>query len=112
MKISPRSRTAELTPLLRDTCATVGTAYGHCGSLEFNAAGDNCVVPSDVAALLILIVTQAVTNAIKYSHPSGIPGKIMVSCCQDQEDAIVIRVIDDGVGLPEKFDPTLDGSSG
>jgi len=69
-------------------------------------------VASDVAALLTLIVTEAVTNAIKYSHPTGVPGKITVSCGLDRKDGLAIQVIDDGVGLPEIFDTTSGGSSG
>jgi PAS domain S-box-containing protein len=55
---------------------------------------------------------EAVTNAIKYSHPTGVPGKITVQCQRDDEGRITIDVTDDGVGLPENFDPELDGSVG
>jgi PAS domain S-box-containing protein len=103
---------ADLTSLVRDVCTTLGRACGHQGSVEIRAPIDSCVVPAEVAMALVLIVTQAVTNAIKYSHPAGGAGKIVVFCCQNPDGSIAIDVIDDGVGLPENFDTTADGGSG
>jgi PAS domain S-box-containing protein len=102
----------DLTSALRDACTTLSRACGHHGSLEFRAPIGSCVMPSSEAMTLVLIVTQAVTNAIKYSHPAGGPGKIIVCCCRDPDGTIAIDVIDDGVGLPENFDTTADGGSG
>jgi PAS domain S-box-containing protein len=59
-----------------------------------------------------LIVGEAVRNAIKYSHPTGVAGRIIVRCQQDDRGRITIDVTDDGVGLPENFDPKSDGGVG
>jgi PAS domain S-box-containing protein len=72
----------------------------------------DCAVTSDDAAVIGLIVGEAVTNAIKFSHPTGVPGKITVHCQQDDKGRITIEVTDDGVGLPENFDPKSDGNVG
>ena len=83
------------------------------GRLEFlRTAADNCVLRSDKATLVTLIVREAVTNAIKYAHPTGIPGRITVACSRDSEGTIAVEVADDGVGLPEDFDPATDGATG
>jgi two-component sensor histidine kinase len=50
-------------------------------------------------------------NAIKFAHPTGVTGHLLVGCNR-REDMTVIEVVDDGVGLPERFDPTVDGQFG
>jgi PAS domain S-box-containing protein len=59
-----------------------------------------------------LIVSEAVTNAIRYAHPTGIAGRITVTCSLVSEAGVTIEVTDDGVGLPEGFDPATDGGTG
>ena len=55
---------------------------------------------------------ELVTNAVKYAHPSGVAGKISVGCHPRPEGAVLIKVTDDGVGLPDGFDPRRDGGLG
>lgn len=100
-----------LVELLDETCADLLSAVDRSGSLT-RLPSDDCAVTSDQAAVIGLIVGEAVTNAIKYSHPTGVPGKITVQCQQDDKGWITIDVTDDGVGLPENFDPKSDGSVG
>jgi two-component sensor histidine kinase len=74
-----------------------------------NEAG--CLVRPDQATPVALIVSELVTNALKYAHPSGVAGKIRVSC-RSLGEGLVIKVADDGVGLSEDFDPLTDGGLG
>jgi PAS domain S-box-containing protein len=101
-----------LNALLRDTCAALAAASGYAGTIELQPSSISSVAPSREATLIALIVAEAVNNAIKYSHPAGVPGKILVACSQDQTGAISVAVIDDGVGLPEQFDPVSQGGRG
>ncbi len=64
------------------------------------------------AGPLVVLVNEAVQNAIKYAHPSGVSGTIVMDFRQEDDGAIVIEVVDDGVGLPEGFDPAVDGEIG
>lgn len=104
-------RVVNLVELLDETCAALLSAIEHSGSLT-RLPSDECAVTSDQAAVIGLIVGEAVTNAIKYSHPTGVPGKITIQCQQDDKGWITIDVTDDGVGLPENFDPQSDGDVG
>ena len=104
-------RVVNLVELLDETCARCLSAIDYSGSLT-RLPSDDCAVTSDEAAVIGLIVGEAVTNAIKYSHPTGVPGKITVGCQQDDRGQIRIAVTDDGVGLPENFDPKSDGNVG
>jgi len=58
-----------------------------------------------------LIVGELVTNALKYAHPAGVFGEIIVGCT-DAGDRLVIEVADDGVGLPEGFDAAKNAGLG
>ena len=103
-------RVVNLVEVLDQTCTGLSTV-DYSGSIT-RLPSDDCAVTSDEAAVIGLIVDEAVTNAIKYSHPTGVPGKITVECQQDHKGGITIDVTDDGVGLPENFDPKSDGSVG
>ena len=100
-----------LLDVLDKTCAGLLSTIDYSGSLT-RLPSDDCVVTSDLAAVIDLIVGEAITNAMKYSHPTRIPGKIIVGCQQDHKGGIAIDVADDGVGLPENFDPKSDGGVG
>ena len=102
-----------LPEALKDMCAELVSSLGYDGRLEFlRNAAENCVVRSDIAAMVVLIVKEAVTNAIKFAHPAGVLGTITIACRQHRSGTIAIEVADDGVGLPENFDPALSGNTG
>jgi PAS domain S-box-containing protein len=116
-RINPNERASvgkgamNLVELLDETCARVLSTVDYSGSLARLPSHDRAVT-SDAAAMIGLIVDEAVTNAIKYAHPTGVPGKIAVACQEDHNGRITIEVTDDGVGLPENFDPKSDGGVG
>jgi two-component sensor histidine kinase len=61
---------------------------------------------------LTLIVCEILTNAMKYAHPTGIAVVMTVSCESRSDGTLVLSISDDGVGLPEGFDPSKDGGVG
>ncbi len=63
------------------------------------------------AVAMALVVTELVTNALKYAFPDGREGVISVQLLQSGEN-LVIEVSDDGVGLPQDFDPNRRGGIG
>jgi len=58
------------------------------------------------------IVAEMMANALKYAHPTGIPVLLNVTCTQAGDTSICIEVADDGIGLPERFDPSTNGGLG
>lgn len=71
-----------------------------------------CCVRAGHVAPLGLIVTELITNAVKYAHPTGVAGVLTVGCAPAAAGFSIVRVSDDGVGLPEEMDPATSGNIG
>lgn len=65
----------------------------------------------EFAVSIGLAVAELLTNAVRHSHSSADDGKITVAAMR-RGDVLVIEVRDDGVGLPEGYDPTAGASFG
>jgi two-component sensor histidine kinase len=102
----------DLANYVRDVAQSVVASLSLAGKtqLSFNIPAD-CFVPSHTALLAGLAVNELLMNAIKYSHPSGVTGHVLIGCSRTG-DAIVVEICDDGVGFPEAFQPTTDGKFG
>ena len=59
----------------------------------------------DKAIPMGLVVNELVSNALKYAFPDRRPGTITISLTSHSENAFVLEVRDDGVGLKEDIDP-------
>jgi two-component sensor histidine kinase len=102
----------DLADYLREVSKTAvsGLAFAGRMHLHFDMA-DACIVSARAAPLVGLAVSELVMNAVKFAHPTGVTGDLQVGCNR-RGDVIVIEVIDDGVGLPEGFNPAVDGQFG
>ncbi len=58
----------------------------------------------DTAIPCGLIISELVTNAMKYAFPNGRHGKIHLSLQPLTDGNLVLRVADNGVGFPDDFD--------
>jgi two-component sensor histidine kinase len=110
---SYRNALVDLGAYLRELCASLT------GALSPNARvhvshhiGDACVMPPDQVLTLGMLMSELVTNSVKYAHPTGLPVRIDISCQQNAAGNLTIAIADDGVGLPENFDPLVDGGLG
>ncbi len=70
---------------------------------------EDLALPVTAAIPCGLMVNELLSNSLKYAFPNGRAGTIEVSFRRDG-DRYVLRVADDGVGLPPDIDP-LDTSS-
>jgi PAS domain S-box-containing protein len=73
--------------------------------------GKDVVMPLTQAVPLALAVSELITNAVKYAFPGDREGKVSVEL-HDHGDRVVVCVSDNGVGLPEGFDPSAAGGLG
>lgn len=63
------------------------------------------------AVPLALVVSELLTNAVKYAFPDGRTGRVLLAL-ERADDDLVLTVADDGVGLPAGFDPAGKGGLG
>jgi len=71
-----------------------------------------CNAPSDQALPIALIVAEVLTNTVKYAHPTGGVTKVWLGCTRRGDGWLMIDISDDGIGLPDGFDPKTDGGLG
>lgn len=107
----PREGKVDLSGYLEELCGDLAGSMGFAGKLNFQN-GLPCRVGREKAVAVALSVLEATTNAMKYAHPSGIPGLIEVTCGPGLDGGVMVEVLDDGVGLPEGFDPAVHGGLG
>ena len=91
----------QMRPFLQELCGQVFNAMGEREgerlTLQIEAAAVE--ISADQAVPLSLIVTEAVSNAVKYAFPQGRSGRIELRLAAT-EDALTLRIADDGIGIP------------
>lgn len=105
--------TVDLADYLDRVCETLADlAPAEAGMRLTTDLLNGCRLRPDQILPLALIVNEAVTNAVKYAHPSGVAGRINVACRREADGRLLVEVRDDGVGLPDDFDLRHDGGLG
>jgi two-component sensor histidine kinase len=66
----------------------------------------------NLAVPLGLIINEAITNAFKYAFPAARSGVVEVSLRQRADTSYELSIEDDGVGLPQGYDPSQSRSLG
>src|SRR5690349_13009563 len=68
-------------------------------------------LPAATATPLVMAITELLQNAAEHAFPDGEPGAIELVAERDGDD-LVVRVRDDGMGLPGDFDPAASDGLG
>ena len=66
--------------------------------------GDGPTLPAGVSSSLAVVLTELLQNAVEHGYPPGTEGGRVTIELQTTSDGLIVRVHDDGVGLPEGFD--------
>ena len=76
-----------------------------------NAAGITSITETDDVSIALetaipcgLIINELVSNSLKYAFPGNKRGEIKVALRSFDEDALVLEVGDNGIGMPEDLD--------
>jgi two-component system, sensor histidine kinase PdtaS len=94
----------QVVPMLGDV-ASVGPAA------RIRRVGRFGELPAAAATPLVMAVTELLQNAAGHAFEDGQPGSIELSADRDGDD-LVVRVRDDGRGLPSGFDPAASTGLG
>jgi two-component sensor histidine kinase len=109
----PPDGAVDLSAHLRELSAILIAAFSsEQQSIHIEHHGIDCHVLTKNIQPLTLILCEILTNAMKYAHPSGVPVRIIIHCEGLGGGDLMITISDDGVGLPEGFDPAKDGGVG
>lgn len=102
----------DLSLFLRDLAHDTIAALNSDGRIVVDFASPVPVIlPLDRAVPLALIVSELLTNAIKYAFPGDAGGRVTVAI-EPIGDMIAVSVTDDGAGLPPGFAPATSTGLG
>ena len=103
--------TINMRLFLLELCEQLFNAMGETVGerLSLDVEAPELEMSSDQAVPLSLIVTEAVTNAIKYAFPAGRHGAITVHL-REQGGGVELEIKDDGVGIPAGRSETPTGT--
>lgn len=86
------------------------------GRIRLEVAVPDIEMPADQAVPIALIITEAVSNAVKYAFPPGRSGRIALSLTEigaeaapDGIERLRLVIADDGIGFPEGRAETESG---
>jgi two-component sensor histidine kinase len=109
----PQEASIDVAGYLRDIADGVVSSLSLPGQNELQFAFESgCIVPAERALPLGLIVSELVSNAVKYAHPAGVAGQIRLACHRRSDEKLLIEISDDGVGLPGGVDEMQQGHLG
>jgi PAS domain S-box-containing protein len=80
-------------------------------SIKLVLEGESIKVGINTAVPLGLVINELISNSLKHAFPGGCAGKILIAT-EKNDDGIVVRLSDNGVGIPEHVDTCNTGSLG
>jgi two-component sensor histidine kinase len=108
-----RQTLVDLADYLEEICSSLTASLSAAGRVVLRHNSDVCcLLPPDQVLTVGLVISELMTNSVKYAHPSGVAVKIEVNCRYAADGALVVSFADDGIGLPDGFDPRVDGALG
>jgi two-component sensor histidine kinase len=79
--------------------------------ITLDVSGPPIMIPSREATSLALVINELVQNAVQHGFKEKNKGRLLIRVEQKNGDVSVF-ILDDGPGLPDSFDPMLDGNLG
>jgi two-component sensor histidine kinase len=97
--LSARQDEVDFGAYLTDLCASLSQSLINEDRAELRVEAESVMLAVDTAIPLGMVLTELVTNAVKYAYPAPGKGLILVRF-KRQEDRLVLSVSDSGIGLP------------
>jgi PAS domain S-box-containing protein len=73
-------------------------------NIQLDVTVDNISLSIDAALPCGLIINELVSNALKYAFPKKRSGNIYIHLTMDEQKHYILKVGDNGIGLPENID--------
>ncbi|MBN2275029.1 MAG: tetratricopeptide repeat protein [Bacteroidales bacterium] len=91
---------------LKQLMSSLQNTYSHPGkNITYSIRADNIRLDIDTAIPLGLITNELATNAYKYAFVDSAKGKIEIDFCKTTDHKYLLRILDNGKGLPQGFEP-------
>jgi len=98
---------------IENICSHLFRSYGpKAARVKLEPHLEDVSIDLDRAVSCGLIINELVSNAIKHAFPGGREGRIEVELRTAPEEQIILRVADNGVGLPPELDIHQTGTLG
>mgnify|MGYP001809644345 CR=1 FL=1 len=98
----------DLADYLQELCARLQRSFGP-SAVRLVVEAESWTVDVDRAMPLAMIASELVSNALHHAHPTGGEGHIRVTLAPPGAGGGLLRVEDDGVGLPPHVGPPSPG---
>ena len=97
---------------IQDLVSYLESSFTSTKGIYFQLDIDEISLDVSQAVPLGLILNEAITNAVKYAFPGGSAGTIAITLRRQGARNILLKIVDNGVGLPANFDLTANNSLG
>ena len=105
---SENAQRVDLARYLGDLCEAMNPGSGSDNRISLQAkAQRGIMINADTAIPLGIVITELITNSLKYAFPSSRSGTIIAQAEQTELAMIKLTVIDDGVGFSEMREGSL-----
>jgi two-component system, sensor histidine kinase PdtaS len=94
----------DMAAYIKDVIDYLADSLDTAHRIRFNVSIGSISLDVAQAVPLGLIINEAVTNAVKYAFVGEKTGDIKVSMLNSITDGIVLKIQDNGIGLPQNFD--------
>ncbi|MEO8770811.1 MAG: sensor histidine kinase [Ferruginibacter sp.] len=97
---------------INEMVANLRSGFINTSNIKFQLDIDDIEMEVSQAVPLGLIMNEAITNSVKYAFLPGKAGLIKIILQQEVDGRILLRIADNGKGLPPGFDASLNDSLG
>lgn len=101
----------DFSAFLKELCDDILKSWG-APNVKCLVNSVNVTIPADKAIPIALVANELISNALEHAFDGRPQGTINVGLDRDSDGAIRLTVTDDGIGLPDGFDPVNSKSLG
>jgi two-component sensor histidine kinase len=97
---------------IQEMITYLGNSFSNAERIHFKLEVEDIDLDVSQAVPLGLILNEAITNAVKYAFPKDRKGSITIVLQKVSEEDILLKIADNGKGLPADFDFSGNNSLG